>query len=647
MTGAGHPRPVANRARVIAAVTLMAAVTASGCGEPRTLPQQHQQQGNDGGTATGGASPGDAAGPPSRDVGSGGITETGGSGGTGTGNPAMTDGSGGTRAGGASGGGSGSGDGAPAASGGSAPPSDAGPPDTAGTTEPTSPGALTIAPSASHDFGVVEVGTSGTTTFTVTNTSDAPTGPLTLTNDAPNDVAPSGCGASVAGHGTCTLSVTFTARAAGRRIGKLVLSASAGGALAITVSATGAYRLTVMTSGIGAVTSSPTGLTCNGSTCTGLFSGPVSVRSIPGTDQLFAGWSGGGCPTGMVRECPLNLGGATTVTASFVAQTDNLAFITSMAVPTTLGAPSNYDKRCNDAATAAGINNSAGNAFVALVSSSTSDVTARIGNARGWQRLDGRPVIDTLAAALTTKEVFNAVVFDEKGVARFDAVVLTGIGPDGRVDTKYNCADFTASTGYVDGALSDGGAYHWSTGILAQCSVNSFLMCLGKSRSRTVKPAVTTGRRIWVSSTPFEVGAGMTPDAFCQATRPSGVTTSAAFLATQARTGSGILSSTQIYVRLDGTVVGTGAQIGAGNLESGIWQQSDGTYLSPVVPVWTGSVRPDVTGTSDSTCVDWANMSTMAAATVGYPNQLSKFWQRTTASCTSTTPRLYCVVTAP
>jgi hypothetical protein len=121
------------------------------------------------------------------------------------------------------------------------------------------------------------------------------------------------------------------------------------------------------------------------------------LHTIPGPDQLFAGWSGDGCPTGVVRDCSLTVGGTTTMKASFVPQTDNLAFVTSTGVPATLGASSNYDKQCNNAATAAGINNSAGDAFIALVSSSTSDVKARIGNARGWQRLDGRPVMDTLA----------------------------------------------------------------------------------------------------------------------------------------------------------------------------------------------------------------------------------------------------------
>jgi hypothetical protein len=491
--------------------------------------------------------------------------------------------------------------------------------------------------------------TTGAKTFTITNDADSATGALTLMNNDPTEITASGCGTSLAGHASCTLTVTFTARMLGSHTGKVVLSASSGQILTITLIGAGAYRLTVTATGNGTVTSLSGPVTCNGASCTGLFAGKVILHSVPGPDQLFAGWSGGGCPAGVVRDCSLTLDATTTIGASFVPQTDNLAFVTDAGASSTLGAATNYDKRCNDTATAAGFNNSTQDAFVALVSTSTSDVAARIGNARGWQRLDGRPVMDTLAAALTDKKVFNAVMFTEKGTLAKNQFVLTGIGTDGRVSPTQTCADFTTTTGTLIGGFSDGGAGQLSTGVTSMCMWNSSVLCLGKTRSRTVKPTVTAGKLAWITSKAFEVGNSGTPDSACQAELPSGVTKAAAFISTQARPGSAALSPATVYVRPDGTLVGTGAQLASGNIESGIWQEADGTYSEFPAAIWTGSTQPSTTGTSESTCVDWtlgAAANTLGAS-YGWASHITKFWYDNVTTCGSPGYQLYCVQTAP
>ncbi len=72
------------------------------------------------------------------------------------------------------------------------------------------------------------------------------------------------------------------------------------------------------------------------------------------------------------------------------------------------------------------------------------------------------------------------------------------------------------------------------------------------------------------------------PDAKCLADRPTGVTAGMAFVATSNRTAASVLTPSAVNVRPDGTRVGTGAQLAAGDsLDSGIWQQGTTGILGP------------------------------------------------------------------
>jgi hypothetical protein len=149
------------------------------------------------------------------------------------------------------------------------------------------------------------------------------------------------------------------------------------------------------------------------------------------------------------------------------------------------------------------------------------------------------------------------------------------------------------------------------------------------------------------------VGGPQTPDAACQASLPSGVTTAAALISRQTRPATDVLSRSTLYVRPDGTLVGTGTQIGASQIESGIWQEADGTYLHYPSPVWTGSPLPSAAGTGDTTCIDWASKTgpTMSSAIYGYATKVGEFWAQVTStggeSCSASYLKIYCVQTAP
>ena len=104
-------------------------------------------------------------------------------------------------------------------------------------------------------------------------------------------------------------------------------------------------------------------------------------------------------------------------------------------------------------------------------------------------------------------------------------------------------------------------------------------------------PPPAPGRQIWITSTNFTPNALMTPDAFCQAARPAGVATAAAFIATSKKLASAVLVPATSYHRLDGTFVGTGTDLSVDQtssppLASGIWQAEDGSRRDRAV---TGS----------------------------------------------------------
>jgi hypothetical protein len=201
-----------------------------------------------------------------------------------------------------------------------------------------------------------------------------------LTNNDETEVtATNQCTGTLAAGATCTVSATFRPDGGGARVGVLTIGASPGGAIPLDLVATGLFRLTVAVTGTGAVTSTPVGINC-GRTCTGLFPAgetKLQATSTNGAGYRFAGWSVGGC-AGIARTCTVNLSAATSITAAFAALTTNLVFLTSTSFPGNLGTAAAYDTRCNTAATAAGINDGTGTAYLAFLSSTVSLAMARL-----------------------------------------------------------------------------------------------------------------------------------------------------------------------------------------------------------------------------------------------------------------------------
>jgi hypothetical protein len=511
------------------------------------------------------------------------------------------------------------------------------------------------ASATTHDFGGNEIGmASPPFTWTITNAGDVASGPPLLTNSNSADFAVvNNCTAPLAGGNTCTMTIRYNGINPGLLTGNVYLTTSPGGTVGLSLSTRGLYRLSATATGTGTVTSQPTGIACP-PTCSGLFSPGANVtlgaRTTNGSGYFFSGWSGGGC-SGPARDCLATVSAPITVAATFSPMTANLIFVSAALQPTNLGSAAAYDASCNIAATAAGINNTAGNAYIAFTSDAASLAVSRLGaSARGWVRMDGRPFADTQASLFTNSQVWNVIAFSEGGRSAINQVA-TGTNSDGTL-FPGNCANWTGSGQMLVGVPNDG-PHAWVANSLTDCPPIANIICMGRTLSSPVAPLVTTGRRIWLSPSGFVPGSGQTPDAFCQAARPAGVTTAAALIAHPDRPASAVLDGAMNYVRVDGTLVARGSDLAAGSIQSGIWQLADSSYAAANTGVFTGQLTLTAVGTAATTCNDWTDP--LGQAVLGGPTTIRSYWWSTgidltgnpiVFSCSGRQP-LYCAQTAP
>ena len=505
---------------------------------------------------------------------------------------------------------------------------------------------------SSYNFGILEVGVASTTiALTLTNTGDVATGAISRTvNGAVT--ASAGC-TQLAAHASCTVQVGFTA-VSGASGGSIQFRGAAGGQFTFAVTAEGQYRLTVARPGTaaGRVTSSPAGIDCsaaNAAGCSALFpyaNVTLTARTTNGSDSFFSGWSDP-C-VGPRRDCSTTVSSSQTITANFAAMTKNLIFVTKDRFSATLGSATAYDAKCNAVASSAGLNNAAGTGFVAFTSDSQSLARTRLGNARGWIRVDGQPFADTQASLFGSHQTFNSIAYNETGEAESNEVILTGTLSNGELGS--NCSDWTDPAGTFTYGIPTGGPHTWgggdykSNGFTCAATNSIKLMCMGITKTAAVSAVSTSGRKVWISNTPFVAGAGQTPDQKCQAERPSGVTSAAALIGYSNKAATDRLTADAKYVRPDGTLVGTGAQLTTQlTLQSGIWQSADGSYKN--VSIWTGSKRANALGAN--TCGDWANPNVQG--TIGISAYTTSWWDNSDSfvDCDYTEVRLYCVQTTP
>jgi hypothetical protein len=196
---------------------------------------------------------------------------------------------------------------------------------------------ITIAPTP-YDYGTVDVGTTATKTFTVTNNGQSPTGALTIRESVnlPINIANDTCTNQVLAAGaSCTFDGQFQPGAYGSYSGSLQASASPGGTVAASVSGTGRdyVTLTIMKTGTGSgsVTSTDTNINC-GTVCTAQYArtsstfATVTLNGAAAAGSTFTGFSGANCSG---TTCTVTMSQAQTVTATFTIKTVNVNVVLS------------------------------------------------------------------------------------------------------------------------------------------------------------------------------------------------------------------------------------------------------------------------------------------------------------------------------
>ncbi len=527
------------------------------------------------------------------------------------------------------------------------------------TANAQNPANLTVV-DTTKDFGGAEVnaGSMSLYTWRITNSGDATSGALTFSNTNPSEFTIQGntcTGATLTGGSSCTVDVLFNPTAGGNRTGTLTIGGTPGGSVMLAMTGKGQYRLTIIAQGGGGFVSTTDNrlLNCGATGCSALYdpASPVTVQAtnVGTSGRHFASWSSpANCATfGLGRNCSVTMNGPITATANFILNQDNLIFVSSVDYPSTLGAPPNYDAKCNQLAVDAGLT-TANNTFVSWLSIDTNSAASRLGSGFGaFRRVDGT-LFATSETNLLAGALLSTPMIDEFGKATSQGV-WTGTLTDGAANTAADCADWTNNTATTDFGLSYRGPVAWTVGSPgAPCTGVARIYCLQRISTATASnPPIPTGGKIaYVTQTGVIPGGGLSAlDAHCAANKPPAYSsrTFVAFAATSTQSAQSRITLSSNYYRLDGMFIGSGVDMGSdnGGPWNGVWQSNTGAYPSSLLNSWTGAIRGSQLASTSQNCNDWA--STTGSGVVGTVAGVGiGFFLGSGASC-NTPQRVYCI----
>lgn len=332
-------------------------------------------------------------------------------------------------------------------------------------------------------------------------------------------------------------------------------------------------------------------------------------------------------------------------TAGDSGVTKNLVFITSTLHTGSFGGLAAADTICRARATEAGLQGT----FRALLSTSITSAKSRLAGARGWVRVDGLPFADTVDDLFVTQRIYNPIGLNEKGARAAMLQYWTGSRETGLTDTDKTCKDWSSAMSPDSARLGTGagGPSAWVTANFGAyrytCDVPQSLACFGvDSATPLVVTGVASGKRIFSSSSVLPGGGRAAFDATCasEALAAKLTGTYKALVATTTEPPAARLNSVAVYVRPDGQRIGTGADIIAREIRTGLWQRASGTYITSSL-VWVGSTMPADVGTSATTCSDWGSSSVTESGLVGNLRATTSFWSEGSIGCDSGRA-LYC-----
>lgn len=358
-------------------------------------------------------------------------------------------------------------------------------------------------------------------------------------------------------------------------------------------------RVDVTIIGKGAVTAP--GLACD-SACAVDAPGPVTLTATAAQGWNLVGMS---APCGAQATCTVPPGTAVTATFVMAPITANRVFLTSTLAPTTTGV-AGLDAFCQARATAGSLPGT----FIAFVSTSTQDASARLAGSRGWVRMDGLPIIDQVSD-LGLDSQPRAVVFDELGAPHEGEFAVTGSVASGLRFTGYTCSDWSVSGTTDTGGISDGAGQFLLSGVGASCKASVYCFETGKSVPVSLHPpAFPVGRYVFITTNAFTPGPGgiASADAQCQgeATAASLPGTYRALLATTTQSAVDHLGSIAgTWRRPDGIVV-TRTSLTQFPHDATLSVNAAGATRAAFLSAF-GATSTTTVGTSAGTCNDWTD----------------------------------------
>lgn len=296
----------------------------------------------------------------------------------------------------------------------------------------------------------------------------------------------------------------------------------------------------------------PGGIACAGD-CTYTRSGAVDVAL-----QAEVAWELGSNDLSCGPSCTIPAE-VTSFTATFVQApiSANRVFVTSTFVSTNAGV-ANFDAECM----ARSLNNIPGT-FVAFVSTSTQDATARLAGSRGWVRLDGLPVVDQITELGTSASV-RPILFNElQQPVVAGTLAMTGSDASGHAVAGETCSDWMATGGPGTlGTYPDLHGIELVSGVGAGCAFGR-LLCFetGNNVATPLQPLpFPAGRYVFMSTTTVVPVPGG-PEAFDAACQSDATANGLAgtYVALAAHAGQSIIDRIGpvdgVYRRPDGIVV--------------------------------------------------------------------------------------------
>ncbi len=289
----------------------------------------------------------------------------------------------------------------------------------------------------------------------------------------------------------------------------------------------------------------------------------VTISATPLNGYInFGAWEvlAGTAPCDDGESCTFELSETTQLRANFVP-IHNVAFRTGESyLPSQIGGLAGADELCAAEALAHAI---PGESWVAWLSTSTVDARDRFAGARGWIRLDTRPVVDQITSA-AEPELINPIVLATTPGPLW-AAVYTGTRPDGTLGSETvsvqpeNCADWSADIGTATVGLATAVGSVWTDSYVVECEFPLPLYCLSTGIDSALTPLAQEGRVAFLSTATFTPDGGLEgADALCTSdATAAGLTGSfRALLSTSTATGASRFDlEGEPWVLVDGTPI--------------------------------------------------------------------------------------------